>query len=282
MGRHPGTEHPRRHGGGDGVRPHPTEVLRRDDGEPPLLARPGPNSFQRRLLPVASEVGHRRLPELRTSRGPEEGVRRRPQDGNQEEDPRGKRCQGVGHRHRGAEEETQERRAHEETPPSARDDPRRRGGEEGTAPRSVVEPRRSRCKMAQEAQADLKGSVLRALSTVTDPELDEPITDLGFVKELSVSDEGRVSLDLVTSTFWCSPNFVYMMLEEARDVVAKLDGITEVRVHLEGHHDSERINGGVQVRQSLSEFDPTEESRNIQKITLIIRPRGLRSLLSSM
>ena len=83
--------------------------------------------------------------------------------------------------------------------------------------------------MVQEAQADLKGSVLRALSTVTDPELDEPITDLGFVKELSVSDDGRVSLDLVTSTFWCSPNFVYMMLEEARDVVAKLEGITEVR-----------------------------------------------------
>src|SRR2546428_14125567 len=114
--------------------------------------------------------------------------------------------------------------------------------------------------MAQEAQADLKGSVLRALSTVTDPELDEPITDLGFVKELSVSDEGRVSLDLVTSTFWCSPNFVYMMLEQARDVVAKLDGITEERIHLEGHHDSERINGGVNCPQSLSQCSSTEAS----------------------
>src|SRR5216117_106910 len=53
--------------------------------------------------------------------------------------------------------------------------------------------------MAQEARVDLKQSVLQALSTVTDPELDEPITDLGFVKELSVSNDGRVSLDLVTS-----------------------------------------------------------------------------------
>src|SRR2546426_7458745 len=277
MGRHPGQEHLRRHGGGDGVRPHPTEVLRRDDGEPPLLARPGPNPLQRGLRPVASEMGHRRLPELRTPRGPEEGVWRRPHDGEQEEDPRGKRRQGVGHRHRGAEEETQERRAHEETPPSARDDPRRRGGQEGTAPRSVVEPRRSRCTMAQEAQADLKGSVLRALSTVTDPELDEPITDLGFVKELSVSDEGRVSLDLVTSTFWCSPNFVYMMLEEARDVVAKLDGITEVRVHLEGHHDSERINGGINARKAFSASYPNEGNGNPQEITRMIRTRGLRS-----
>src|SRR2546426_5467061 len=136
--------------------------------------------------------------------------------------------------------------------------------------------------MAQEAQADLKGSVLRALSTVTDPELDEPITDLGFVKELSVSDEGRVSLDLVTSTFWCSPNFVYMMLEEARDVVAKLDGITEVRVHLEGHHDSERINGGINARKAFSASYPNEGNGNPQEITRMIRTRGLRSRLSSM
>src|SRR5881227_1880947 len=151
-------------------------------------------------------MGHRRLPELRTPGGFEEGVRRRPHDGKQEEDSRGKRRQSVGHRHRGAEEETQERRAHEETPPSARDDPRRRGGEAGTAPRDRG-ARRSRCTMTQDAQLELKQSVLRALSTVTDPELDEPITDLGFVKDLSVSEEGEVSLDLVTSTFWCSPNF---------------------------------------------------------------------------
>src|SRR5256712_12122645 len=106
--------------------------------------------------------------------------------------------------------------------------------------------------MAQIAQGDLKERILRALSTVTDPELDEPITDLGFVKDLSVSEEGEVSLDLVTSTFWCSPNFVYLMLEEARDVVCRIPGITGVRVQLEGHHDSNRINGGVKSRRAFS------------------------------
>src|SRR5437867_11518408 len=121
--------------------------------------------------------------------------------------------------------------------------------------------------MAQEARVDLKQSVLRALSTVTDPELDEPITDLGFVKELSVSYEGRVSLDLVTSSFWCSPNFVYMMLEAARDVVAKLDVITEVRVHLEGHYDSERLMGGLNARRSFSECYPTESRAHLASIT---------------
>jgi metal-sulfur cluster biosynthetic enzyme len=136
--------------------------------------------------------------------------------------------------------------------------------------------------MAQQAQADLKHDVLEALSTVTDPELDEPITDLGFVKELSVSEDGRVSLDLVTSTFWCSPNFVYMMLEEARDTVAKLDGITEVRVHLDGHHDSERINEGINSRKSFSECYPTEAGGNLEELNRMIRTRVLRSRLSSM
>ena len=136
--------------------------------------------------------------------------------------------------------------------------------------------------MVQNAQADLKQSVLQALSTVTDPELDEPITDLGFVKRLSVSDDGRVSLDLVTSTFWCSPNFVYMMLEEARDVVSNLAGISEVRVRLEGHHDSDRINNGINSRKSFSECYESEAKGNLVELNRMIRTRALRSRLHAM
>src|SRR2546430_9661082 len=105
--------------------------------------------------------------------------------------------------------------------------------------------------MAKDAQAELTQSVLRALSTVTDPELDEPITELGFVKNLSVSEDGRVSVDLVTSTFWCSPSFVYMMLEEARDVVSKLPGVREMRLPLGAHHDSDQINGSINTGKSF-------------------------------
>src|SRR5437879_10718604 len=144
------------------------------------------------------------------------------------------------------------------------------------------EPRRSRCIMAQDAQADLKESVLRALSTVTDPELDEPITELGFVKNLSVSEDGRVSVDLVTSTFWCSPNFVYMMLEEARDVVSKLSGVHEVRVHLDGHHDSDRINEAINSGKSFSDCYGAEANGNLAELNRMIRTRALRSRLFSV
>lgn len=136
--------------------------------------------------------------------------------------------------------------------------------------------------MLETAQGDIKERILRALSTVTDPELDEPITDLGFVKDLSVSEEGEVSLDLVTSTFWCSPNFVYLMLEEARDVVARIPGITAVRVHLEGHHDANRINSGINSRQSFSECYASEAHGDLDELNRMIRTRALRSRLYSM
>src|SRR5256885_5463828 len=116
------------------------------------------------------------------------------------------------------------------------------------------------------AQAEHKENGLRAPSAGTDPELDEPITDLGFVKELTVSDDGRVSLDLVTSTFWCSPNFVYMMMEEARDVVSRLAGINEVRVHLDGHHDSERINKAINSGTSFADCYGAEADRKSTRL----------------
>jgi metal-sulfur cluster biosynthetic enzyme len=136
--------------------------------------------------------------------------------------------------------------------------------------------------MAQDVHADLKQSVLQALSTVTDPELDEPITDLGFVKDLSVSDDGRVSLDLVTSTFWCSPNFVFMMLEEARDVVSKLPGVREAQVRLGGHHDSARINEAINSHKSFFECYGSEANGNLVELNQMIRTRALRSRLHSM
>ena len=48
-------------------------------------------------------------------------------------------------------------------------------------------------------------TVLAALDRVRDPELDEPITELGFVSECSVSEDGRASVHLRLPTFFCAP-----------------------------------------------------------------------------
>jgi metal-sulfur cluster biosynthetic enzyme len=86
--------------------------------------------------------------------------------------------------------------------------------------------------------------ILDALATVTDPELDEPITDLGFVRSVFVDDDG-VAVHLRLPTAFCSPNFAYLMASDALDALRELDDIGEVRVLLDDHHDSDKINSGL-------------------------------------
>jgi len=89
-----------------------------------------------------------------------------------------------------------------------------------------------------------EAEVLDALATVTDPELDEPITELGFVRSVLLDDVG-ITVHLRLPTAFCSPNFAYLMASDALDALRELDHIGEVRVLLDDHHDSEKINTGL-------------------------------------
>lgn len=90
--------------------------------------------------------------------------------------------------------------------------------------------------------------IRRALGTVQDPELDEPITDLGFVRSLGVSP-GRsgavVTVHLRLPTSFCSPNFAYLMAADSKDAITSLPGVETVVVELDDHHDSDLINAGL-------------------------------------
>jgi len=94
------------------------------------------------------------------------------------------------------------------------------------------------------ASVSIESDIVAALDTVTDPELDQPITDLGFVRTVVVDDEG-VTVHLRLPTAFCSPNFAYLMASDARDALLAVDGIGEVRVLLDDHHDSDKINAGL-------------------------------------
>lgn len=87
--------------------------------------------------------------------------------------------------------------------------------------------------------------VREALGTVMDPELDEPITDLGFVESYTVSDDGVATVVLRLPTFFCAPNFSFLMVADAHDAVAAVDGVRQAVVTLDDHHASAEINVGV-------------------------------------
>ncbi|RDH78557.1 DUF59 domain-containing protein [Mycolicibacterium moriokaense] len=92
---------------------------------------------------------------------------------------------------------------------------------------------------------DRRGIAYAALNAVLDPELDEPITGLGFVRSLVVSPGGNVTVHLRLPTSFCSPNFAYLMASDAKDVLSNLDWTRLVVVELDDHHDSEVINAGL-------------------------------------
>jgi len=98
--------------------------------------------------------------------------------------------------------------------------------------------------------------VLAALDAVRDPELDEPVTSLGFVAECSVSAEGDAEVRLRLPTYFCAPNFAYLMVADAYDAVSALPGVRKTEVVLEDHFASDAINGGVAARAGfVASFD---------------------------
>ena len=95
------------------------------------------------------------------------------------------------------------------------------------------------------AEAGREAEVMACLATVTDPELDEPVTDLGFVEEVTVGTDGAVSIEFRLPTFWCAANFAYMMAEDMRDAVAALPWVTRVVPRLQEHMCADEVNRGV-------------------------------------
>jgi metal-sulfur cluster biosynthetic enzyme len=98
----------------------------------------------------------------------------------------------------------------------------------------------------------IRDAVLAALSTVRDPELDEPITALGFVASCEVSPDGDAEVHLRLPTYFCAPNFAFLMVADAYDAVSTVDGIVRAEVVLDEHFAADAINEGVAARAGFA------------------------------
>ena len=91
-------------------------------------------------------------------------------------------------------------------------------------------------------------TLLDALEGVRDPELDEPITTLGFVASASLSPDGDAAVHLRLPTYFCAPNFAYLMVADAYDAVSTVAGVRRAEVVLDDHFAADAINEGVAAR----------------------------------
>jgi metal-sulfur cluster biosynthetic enzyme len=102
------------------------------------------------------------------------------------------------------------------------------------------------------SQVAAESRILAALETVRDPELDEPITSLGFVSSCTVSAGGDVQVRLRLPTYFCAPNFAFLMVADAYDAVSGTEGVRSTEVVLEDHFASPAINDGVAARAGFA------------------------------
>lgn len=89
---------------------------------------------------------------------------------------------------------------------------------------------------------------LAALETVRDPELDTSIVELQFVSSCTVGADGVAEVRLRLPTFFCAPNFAFLMVADAYDAVSAVDGVTRAEIVLEDHFAATTINDGVAAR----------------------------------
>jgi metal-sulfur cluster biosynthetic enzyme len=121
----------------------------------------------------------------------------------------------------------------------------------------------------------LRSRVLAALGTVYDPELDEPITTLGFVGSCVVSDDGDVSVRLRLPTPQCAPNFAFLMAADAREAVRRLPEVRDVTIELEDHYTGEEINAAVGRGEGFASAFPGETAGDLAALRELFQRKAL-------
>ena len=121
----------------------------------------------------------------------------------------------------------------------------------------------------------LEDRVLAALGTVIDPELDEPITALGFVGSCAVSGSGEVDVRLRLPTPQCAPNFAYLMAADAQAAVLGVADVARVSIVLEDHFTGAEINSALARGGDFDDAFPGEATGSLDALRELFRRKAL-------
>jgi metal-sulfur cluster biosynthetic enzyme len=127
----------------------------------------------------------------------------------------------------------------------------------------------------------LRSQVLEALGTVYDPELDEPITTLGFVGSCVVA-RGDVAVRLRLPTPQCAPNFAFLMASDARAAIWTVGGVRSVSVVLEDHYTGDEINTAVAGDGEFGDAFPGETAGSLDALRELFQRKALLARQSGL
>src|SRR6266700_1963655 len=92
--------------------------------------------------------------------------------------------------------------------------------------------------------------VYEAIADVLDPELDESLVKLGFIDRVQVDNED-VTVIFKLPTYWCAPNFAYLMAADLRTRVQAIPGVHSVHILLLDHCTDEEVSNAVNAGKSF-------------------------------
>ncbi len=116
--------------------------------------------------------------------------------------------------------------------------------------------------------------VLGALRSVRDPELDQDLVELGFVTEV-ILDGPAVTARPRLPTYFCAPNFAYLMVADARAAIGALPGVGAVRIQLEDHFTAEEINDAVGRGEGFVAAFPGEAQAELDDLRVLFQRKAL-------
>lgn len=130
-------------------------------------------------------------------------------------------------------------------------------------------------------ESDRKTEVWARLATVVDPELDESIADLGFVKSVELQEGDVVHIEFRLPTYWCAANFSFLMADDIRKAVSGLPWVRRVTVVLDEHMYGEQINAGLAKGLSFQETFGAEADGDLEDLrhTFLIKAFQRRQML---
>jgi hypothetical protein len=76
-------------------------------------------------------------------------------------------------------------------------------------------------------------------------------------------------------TYFCAPNFAYLMVEDARRALLAVSGVGEARVRLEDHFAAQEINGAVAAVGGFGAAFPGETDGSIEEVRGIFARKAL-------
>ena len=118
--------------------------------------------------------------------------------------------------------------------------------------------------------------VIERLAQVLDPELDEPILDLGFVRSFELRS-GHASVELRLPTSWCAVNFAYLMADDVRRALLSVEEIYRVTVSLGDHCAAAEIEAAVNDGLSFAEAFPGEAAGSLEALRHTFLRKGFLS-----